>query len=122
MNTDKIVRLCDVLTALGDEPIVMDNSDMIQMQNHVDWECTKAEIDKIKPLPFCVHELTDKDLTTLHGDPVIVSAPGTDVDRKIMTCLGCHKDVDGQTYIVLNGAEYALELFKIGAMKLYSVT
>lgn len=122
MATDKIVRLADVLEMLGDEPAVWDDTDRVQIQERFDWRTTKAGIDRIMPLPFGIHKLTEQELHTLHGDPVIVSAPGMDIDKKIMSCLGCHKDVDGHIYIVLNGAEYALEAFKNGAMKLYSVT
>lgn len=122
MSADKIVRLADVLEALGDEPMVLDDTDLIQVQERIDWRAVKAEIDQIKPLPFDVHELTEQDLYTLHGDPVIVSAPGTAIDKKIMVCLGVPADANGQAYIVLNGELYALDAFEDGTMKLYSVT
>ena len=121
MPTDKIVRLTDVLEALGEEPAVWDDADLVQVWECFCWRATKAEIDRIMPLPFGIHQLTEQELHTLHGDPVIVSAPGMDIDKKIMVCLGCHKDMDGHTYIVLDGAEHALKAFKDGAMKLYTV-
>lgn len=121
MSTDKIVRLDDIQEALGEEPIVFDDTDLIQVQERIDWRATKEEIDKVQALPFGIHRLTEQDLATLHGDPVIVSAPGMDIDKRILVCLGAPTDVNGQAYIVLNGEIYAIQLFRTGAIKLYSI-
>lgn len=119
--SDKIVRLDDIQDALGEEPVVFDDTDLVQVQERIDWRAVKAEIDNVEPLPFGIHQLTEQDLCTMHGDPVIVSAPGMDIDKKIMVCLGAPSDANGQSYIVLNGELYDIHLFDTGTISLYTV-
>ena len=122
MLNDKIVRLEDVLAALGEEPEVWEDDAPEQIQEHWDWERMNDAISAVLPLPFGVHELTEVEICTLHGDNVIVSAPTIpDLDKRVVLCLGSHKDPDGHKYIVLDGEEYSQSLFIDGTLKLYKV-
>lgn len=82
-------------------------------------------IDAINAIPcisFQLHELTETEVCGLHGDCVIVSAPTIDgLDKRVVPCLGSHKDIDGKKYIVLDGEEYSQSLFVDGTITLWQV-
>lgn len=122
MSNDEIVRRVDVLEALGEEPMVWYDDDPAQVQEHNDWEHMIDAINVVKPLPFQLHELTETELCGLHGDSVIVSAPSImELDKRVVPCLGSHKDIDGEKYVVLNGEEYDQSLFVDGTITLWQV-
>lgn len=57
-----------------------------------------------------------------HGDSVIISAPTMPkIDKRILPCLGVHRDADGHEYVVLDGNEYSYDLVKEGVLELYTV-
>ena len=43
------------------------------------------------------------------------------LDKRVVPCLGSHKDIDGQKYIVLDGEEYSQSLFVDGTITLWQV-
>lgn len=122
MSNDEIVRRVDALEALGEEPMVWYDDDPAQVQERNDWEHMIDAINAVKPLPFQLHELTEVELCGLHGDSVIVSAPGImELDKRAVPCLGSHKDVDGKKYVVLDGEEYDQSLFVDGTITLWQM-
>lgn len=122
MSNDEIIRRTDALEALGEEPIVWCEDDPAQVQEHNDWEHMIDAINAIPCMSFQLHELTETEVCGLHGDNVIVSAPTIDgLDKRVVPCLGSHKDIDGKKYIVLDGEEYSQSLFVDGTITLWQV-
>ena len=122
MSSDEIVRRVDALESLGEEPMVWCEDDPAQVQEHNDWEYMIDAINAIPCMPFQLHELTEVELCGLHGDSVIVSAPSIEeLDKRVVPCLGSHKDVDGKKYVVLDGEEYSQSLFVDGTITLWHV-
>lgn len=69
-----------------------------------------------------LHRLTDLEIPCLHGDNVVISAPAIyALDKKILPCLGVHRDVNGLEYVVLGGDEYNYSLVEEGTIELYTV-
>lgn len=122
MLSDEIIRRKDALEALGEEPMVWCDDDPVQVQERNDWRYAIDEINAVKPLPFQLHELTEVEICGLHGDCVIVSAPTIEgLDKRVVPCLGSHKDIDGKKYVVLDGEEYSQSLFVDGTITLWQV-
>lgn len=122
MSNDEIIRRTDALEALGEEPMVWSEDDPVQVQEHNDWERMIDAINAIPRISFQLHELTEIEVCGLHGDNVIVSAPSIEeLDRRVVPCLGSHKDIDGKKYIVLDGEEYSQSLFVDGTITLWQV-
>ena len=122
MSNDEIIRRTDALVALGGEPMVWCEDDPAQVQEHNDWEHMIDAINAIPCMPFQLHELTETEACGLHGDNVIVSAPTIEeLDKRVVSCLGSHKDIDGKKYVVLDGEEYSQSLFVDGAITLWQV-
>lgn len=122
MSNDEIIRRIDILEALGEEPMVWCEDDPAQVQEHNDWKYIIDAINAIPCMPFQLHELTEANLCGLHGENVIVSAPSIEeLDRRIVPCLGSHRDIDGKKYIVLDGEEYSQSLFVDGTITLWVV-
>lgn len=122
MSNDEIIRRKDALEALGEEPMVWCEDDPSQVQEHNGWEHMIDAINAISCMPFQLHELTETEVCGLHGDNVIVSVPTIDdLDKRVVPCLGSHKDIDGKKYIVLDGEEYSQSLFVDGTITLWQV-
>ena len=122
MSNDEIIRRKDALEALGEEPMVWCDDNPTQVQERNDWQCAVDSINAVRPLPFQLHELTETEVCAMHGDCVIVSAPTIEgLDKRIVPCLGSHKDIDGERYVVLDGEEYAQSLFVDGTITLWQV-
>lgn len=122
MSNDEIIRRADALEALGEEPMVWCEDDPAQVQEHNDWEYMIDVINAIPCMSFQLHGLTETEVCGLHGDCVIVSAPTIDgLDKRVVPCLGSHKDIDGKRYIVLDGEEYSQSLFVDGTITLWQV-
>lgn len=122
MSSDEIIRRTDALEALGDEPMVWYDDDPVQVQERNDWEHMIDAINAIPCIPFQLHELTEAEICGLHGDNVIVSAPTIEeLNKRVVPCLGSHKDIDGKKYVVLDGEEYSQNLFVDGTMTLWQV-
>lgn len=122
MSNDEIIRRIDILEALGEEPMVWCEDDPAQVQEHNDWKHIIDAINAIPCMPFQLYELTEANLCGLHGENVIVSAPSIEeLDRRIVPCLGSHRDIDGKKYIVLDGEEYSQSLFVDGTITLWVV-
>lgn len=108
MSNDEIIRRIDALEALGEEPMVWCEDDPAQVQEHNDWEHMIDAINALPCMSFQLHELTETEVCGLHGDNVIVSAPTIDgLDKRVVPCLGSHKDIDGKKYIVLTARSTA---------------
>ena len=76
----------------------------------------------VSKIPIAIHELTEVEICGLHGDCVIVSAQSIkELDKRVVPCLGSHKDIDGKKYIVLDGEEYSQSLFVDGTITLWQV-
>lgn len=122
MSNDEIIRRIDALEALGEEPMVWYEDDPAQVQEHNDWEHMIDVINAIPCMSFQLHELTETEVCGLQGDNVIVSAPTIDgLDKRVVPCLGSHRDIDGKKYIVLDGEEYSQSLFVDGTITLWQV-
>lgn len=122
MSNDRIVRLEDVLAALGEEPELVSRFDDESIGWQAQWRKDVNAIGAVPSLPFGIHELTELEICTLHGDMVIVSAPTMpELNKRGVPCLGSHKDLDGQKYIVLDGEEYSQSLFNDGTIHLYQI-
>lgn len=122
MSNDEIIRRKDALEALGEEPMVWYDDDPVQVQERNDWEHMIDAINAIPCIPFQLHELTEAEICGLHGDNVIVSAPTIEgLDKRVVPCLGSHKDIDGKKYVVLDGEEYDQSLFVDGTITLWQV-
>lgn len=122
MSSDEIIRRTDALEALGEEPMVWYDDAPEQVQERNDWEHIIDAINAIPCMPFQLHELTEVEICAMHGDCVIVSAPTIkDLDKRVVPCLGSHKDVDGKKYVVLDGEEYSQSLFVDGTITLWQV-
>lgn len=122
MSSDEIIRRTDALEALGDEPMVWWDDAPEQVQERNDWKHMIDAINAIPCMPFQLHELTEVEICAMHGDCVIVSAPTIkDLDKRMVPCLGSHKDVDGKKYVVLDGEEYSQSLFVDGTITLWQV-
>lgn len=122
MSNDEIVRLTDVLEALGEEPELVCRCDDESIGQQCQWKQDLDNINAVCPIPFALHELTDAELCELHGDCVIVSAPTIEgLDKRVVPCLGAHKDIDGKKYVVLDGEEYSQSLFVDGIITLWQV-
>ena len=122
MSNDEIIRRTDALEELGEEPMVWCEEDPAQVQKHNDWEHMIDAINAIPCISFQLHELTETEVCGLHGDNVIVSAPTIEeLDKRVVPCLGSHKDIDGNRYIVLDGKEYNQSLFVDGTITLWQV-
>ena len=122
MTTNEIIRRKDALEALGEEPMVWYDDDPVQVQERNDWEHMIDAINAIPCIPFQLHELTEAEICGLHGDNVIVSAPTIEeLNKRVVPCLGSHKDIDGKKYVVLDGEEYSQSLFVDGTMTLWQV-
>lgn len=122
MNTENdLILRRDAIAALGDAPMNWtDTPEEMQAMN--DWQ---AAIDALAAVPctsFLLLELTELDISGLHGDIVIVSAPDIpELNNKMVPCLGSHKDPDGHKYVVLDGEEYSQDLITSGFIKLYRI-
>lgn len=122
MSNDEIVRRADVLEALGEEPELVCKYDDESIGQRYQWRQDLDNINAIYTLPFQLHELTEVEICGLHGDCVIVSAPTIEeLDKRVVPCLGSHKDIDGKKYIVLDGDEYSQGLFVDGMITLWQV-
>lgn len=122
MSNDEIIRRKDALEALGEEPMVWYDDDLVQVQERNDWEHMIDAINAIPCIPFQLHELTEAEICGLHGDNVIVSAPTIEeLNKRVVPCLGSHKDIDGKKYVVLDGEEYSQSLFVDGTITLWQV-
>ena len=122
MLSDEIIRHKDALEALGEEPMVWYDDDLVQVQERNDWEHMIDAINAIPCIPFQLHELTEAEICGLHGDNVIVSAPTIEeLNKRVVPCLGSHKDIDGKKYVVLDGEEYSQSLFVDGTITLWQV-
>ena len=122
MSNDEIVRRVDALEALGEEPMVWYDDDPVQVQERNDWEHMIDAINAIPCIPFQLHKLTEAEICGLHGDNVIVSAPTIEeLNKRVVPCLGSHKDIDGKKYVVLDGEEYSQSLFVDGTITLWQV-
>ena len=122
MSSDEIIRRTDALEALGEEPMVWWDDAPEQVQERNDWKHMIDAINAIPCMPFQLHELTEVEICAMHGDCVIVSAPTIkDLDKRVVPCLGSHKDVDGKKYVVLDGEEYSQSLFVCGTITLWQV-
>ena len=122
MLSDEIIRHKDALEALGEEPMVWYDDDPVQVQERNDWEHMIDAINAIPCIPFQLHELTEAEICGLHGDNVIVSAPTIEeLNKRVVPCLGSHKDIDGKKYVVLDGEEYSQSLFVDGTITLWQV-
>lgn len=122
MSNDEIVRRVDALEALGEEPMVWDDNDPAQIQERNDWERAVDAFNAVPCISFFLHELTEVEICAMHGDCVIVSAPTIEgLDKRVVPCLGSHKDIDGEKYVVLDGEEYSQSLFVDGTITLWQV-
>ena len=122
MLSDEIIRHKDALEALGEEPMVWYDDDPVQVQERNDWEHMIDAINAIPCIPFQLHELTEAEICGLHGDNVIVSAKTIEeLNKRVVPCLGSHKDIDGKKYVVLDGEEYSQSLFVDGTITLWQV-
>lgn len=122
MSNDEIIRRTDALEALGEEPKLVCRCDDESIGQRCQWRQDFDNINAIYPIPFQLHELTEVEICGLHGDCVIVSAPTIDsLDKRVVPCLGSHKDIDGKKYIVLDGEEYSQSLFVDGTITLWQV-
>lgn len=125
MSNDEIIRRIDALEALYEQaafydPDTLDGIEEVAQFTQINEDISSVE--KIKALPFRLHELTEVEICGLHGDCVIVSAPTIDgLDKRVVPCLGSHKDIDGKKYIVLDGEEYSQSLFVDGTITLWQV-
>lgn len=122
MSNDEIIRRTDALEALGEEPKLVCRCDDASIGQWCQWRQDFDNINAIYHIPFQLHDLTEVEICGLHGDNVIVSAPTIDgLDKRVVPCLGSHKDIDGQKYIVLDGEEYSQSLFVDGTITLWQV-
>ncbi len=125
MLSDEIIRRKDALEALYEQaafydPYALDGVEEVARFNQIEEDT--SSIEAINILPFQLHELTEVEICAMHGDNVIVSAPNIkELDKRVVPCLGSHKDIDGQKYIVLDGEEYSQSLFVDGTITLWQV-
>ena len=125
MSSDEIIRRADALEALYEQaafydPDTLDGIEEVAQFTQINEDISSVE--NIKALPFKLHELTEVEICGLHGDCVIVSAPSIkELDKRVVPCLGSHKDIDGKKYIVLDGEEYSQSLFVDGTITLWQV-
>ena len=78
MSNDEIIRRTDALEALCKQvafydPETLDGIEEVAQFTQINEDISSVE--KIKALPFQLHELTEVEICGLHGDCVIVSAP-----------------------------------------------
>ena len=122
MSIDEIIRRKDALEALGEEPELVCRCDDESIGQRYQWRQDLDNINAICPIPFQLHELTEVEICAMHGDCVIVSAPSIEeLDKRVVPCLGSHKDIDGEKYVVLDGEEYSQSLFVDGTITLWQV-
>lgn len=102
----------------------MDKSDATKIHNtSPDDTIGNTDIYRPKgPSRVRLYYLNGAKIRCQHGDSVIISAPTMpEIDKKILPCLGVHRDADGYEYVVLGGNEYSYDLVKEGVLELYTV-
>lgn len=125
MSNDEIVRRKDALEALYEQAAfydsyALDGVEEVARFNQIEEDT--SSIEAINILPFLLHELTEVEICAMHGDNVIVSAPTIkELDKRVVPCLGSHKNVNGKKYVVLDGEEYDQSLFVDGTITLWQV-
>ena len=101
----------DALKALGDEPAVWDEEDLVEIQTWRDWDDHNQAISTVTPLPFELRPLCPEELFNAKGKSVILSAPDQPgLDKRAVTCNGL-KTRGTHQWLDLNGQRYDLGLF-----------
>lgn len=101
----------DALKALGDEPAVRDEEDLVEIQTWRDWDDHNQAISTVTPLPFELRPLCPEKLFNAKGKSVILSAPDQPgLDKRAVTCNGL-KTRGTHQWLDLNGQRYDLGLF-----------
>lgn len=101
----------DALKALGDEPAVWDEEDLVEIQAWRDWDDHNQAISAVTPLPFELRPLCPEELFRTKGKSVILSAPDQPgLNKRVVTCNGL-KTRGTYQWLDLNGQRYDLGLF-----------
>lgn len=101
----------DALKALGDEPAVWDEEDLVEIQAWRDWDDHNQAISAVTPLPFELRPLCPEELFRTEGKSVILSAPDQPgLNKRVVTCNGL-KTRRTYQWLDLNGQHYDPGLF-----------